>query len=246
MTTFVPIPDDGELDAITRNLMSPLLDRVTRKRRNRHRATVATVIGGLLAMFTIGVAVGGATLEPTHDAGPVPYIPAAQTYKGPVPNFTGPWAAEFSLAYRSTTSTLAHKVLAKGVITTADHNQLSDAYIACMAQHGFTATVDGPGGQGSMSPSAGKHLTESAMNVAVGACDDGFAQVSALNYEILRNPQHLNENDIMVACLVREKVAPSTYTTADYAADLISQTFSFNINSAAANKCITDPLDPGN
>ncbi|MET4705835.1 hypothetical protein [Frigoribacterium sp. UYMn621] len=246
MTTITPIPDDAELDAITRNLMSPLLGRLTRKRRNRHRATVASIIGGLLAMFTIGVAVGGATLEPTHDAGRVLYIPAAQTYKGPVPNFTGPWGAEFSLAYRSTTSTAAHKVLAKGIITTADSNQLTEAYISCMAHHGFTATVDGPGGQGSISPTAGTPLPESAMNAAVGACDDGFAQVSALNYQILRNPQHLNENDIMAACLVREKVAPTTYTAADYAADLVSQKFSFNINSAAANKCITDPLSPGN
>lgn len=245
MPTITPIPDDDELDAITRTLMAPLLERLTRKRRNTHRAAIAGVIGGLMAMFAVGVAVGGSTLAPAHDAGPVTYIPAADTYKGPIPNFTGPWAAEFNLAYRSTTNTLAHQILAKGSITRADFAQVTHAYTSCMAQHGLTATINGPGGQGSISTTAGKSPDLSTVNLALAACDSGFAEVSALNWEILRNPQHLNENDIMAACLVREKVVPSTYTPADYAADLVTQKFSFNIDSAAANTCISDPLSNG-
>lgn len=242
---FTPIPDDRELEAIAQNLMIPVLDRLIRKRRRLRRLSLAGVIGGLLAMFAVGVAVGGSALTSNRDAGPMTYIPAAQIYKGPVPNFAGPWAAEFNLAYRSTTDTLAHKILAKESISKADYAQVSHAYTSCMTHHGFTATVTGPGGQGSISAKAGKSLDQSAVNAAISTCDQGFAQVSALNYQILRNPQHLNENDIMAACLVRETLVPATYTAADYAADLVTQKFPFKIDSAAANSCISAPLDNG-
>jgi len=232
------IPSDDELDAIVGRSMIPMLSRLRLPHRRKRWLSITASIAGIAVIFGVGVAVGAAAIPSARDTGPGAFFPAEQPYTGPIPNFTGPWAADFNLAYRTTQSTLAHQILAKGSITAADYTTISTAFESCMKAHGFNATVDGPGGQMTVT----KVHDSSAMNRALNVCGHGFNQVASLYGQISRNPQHLNENEIMAACLVRSKLVPSSYTADDYAAELVRQKFPFNIDSGSALACIGNRL----
>ncbi|MEO7121784.1 MAG: hypothetical protein ABI400_01440 [Lacisediminihabitans sp.] len=236
------IPSDDELDAIVERSMIPMLSLLRRPHRRKRWLSITASVAGIAVIFGVGVAVGAAALPsvpgPGPGPGPAAIFPAEQPYVGPMPNFTGPWAAEFNFAYRTTQSKLAHQILAKGSITPADYTTISTAFESCMKSHGFNATVDGPGGQMTVT----KVHDKSALDSALNTCGHGFNQVASLYGQISRNPQHLNENQIMAACLVRSKLAPASYTPDDYAADLVSQKFPFNIDSGGALACISNPL----
>ena len=156
-------------------------------------------------------------------------------YRGDVPDFSGPWAAEFAEAYRSTTSDVVHKILAKGSITDQDYAAVSGAYVRCMANKGFKAQVTGPGGEGTLEGD-GDALA------AHNACNGDMAVISALRSSTIRNPQHLDENEIVVACLVKANIAPPSYTAKDYAANLQSQKFPYKIDTPGFIQCTSDPL----
>jgi len=156
-------------------------------------------------------------------------------FSGHVPAFSGPWAAEFERAYRSTTSDIVHRILAKGSITDRDYAAVSGAYERCMANKGFPTRVTGPAGE------AETQGGEESLK-ADEACNGDFAVIASLRANILRNPQHLNEDEIVAACLVDKGLAPKSYTVKDYETNLQSQSFPFSIDDPRFTKCTTDPL----
>lgn len=157
-------------------------------------------------------------------------------YSGEVPSFDGPWAAEFERAYRSTNSELVHTILRKGSITDQDYASVSAGYEKCMGNKGFRARVTGPAGEAVVDG------TGDASLAAEKACGDDLAVIAGLRHLILRNPQRLDENAIVAACLVKKKLAPATYTAKDYAADVENQRFPYDIDGAAFSACTSDPL----
>jgi hypothetical protein len=109
-----------------------------------------------------------------------PTVVSSQTAdSGPVPQFSGPAAREFENAYRSTTSALVHKILAKGFITDQDYSVVSDEYVKCLKDRGYVAHIDGPAGQATVSggPARGD------ANAANAACSDELAVVASLRGE---------------------------------------------------------------
>lgn len=163
---------------------------------------------------------------------------AEPTYRGAVPEFSGPWAADFAEAYRSTASETVRRILAKGSITDQDYAAVSSAYVTCMADRGYTVEIDGPAGEATISggPAGGDALAVDA------TCNGDMAVISALRNDILRNPQHRDEDTIVAACLVRRGLAPRTYTAKDYASDLQSQEFPFGTSARGFAECTSDPL----
>lgn len=156
-------------------------------------------------------------------------------FDGEVPEFTGPWAAEFAEAYRSTRSELVHEILKKGAITDQDYAFVSSRYVSCMKNKGFEVEITGPYGESTVTG-------DGDVNAASNACNDDLSLISALRYSTTRNPQHLDENTIMVACLIDKELVPPSYTPADYDADLQTQKFPFSLDSAEFRKCSRDPL----
>lgn len=157
------------------------------------------------------------------------------SYSGSVPAFSGPWASEFAEAYRSTTSDVVHAILAKGSITDQDYANVSSAYITCMSNKGFTAAVTGQFGESTVEG-------EGEVNAANEACSGDFSVISALRFSTSRNPQHLDESEIVVACLIKAKVAPPSYSAKDYSADLEAQHFPFSTSASGFLRCTSDPL----
>ena len=152
-----------------------------------------------------------------------------------MPDFSGPWASEFAEVYRSTNSTVVHAILAKGSITDQDYAEVSSAYVKCMANKGFKATVTGP---------AGESITEAGEESldAESACNEDFAKIAALRGAILRNPENRDEEEIVAACLADKKVAPPGYSAREYTADLQSQKFPYSLDDPGFSECINDPL----
>ncbi|GAA2049669.1 hypothetical protein [Leifsonia soli] len=160
---------------------------------------------------------------------------SSPAFQGPVPSFTGPWASEFEQAYRSTNSDAVHEILAKGSITDRDYAEVSAEYERCMANKGFPTRVTGPGGEAEIDGG------EDSLK-ADEACNGDFAIIASLRGSILRNPQNLDENEIVVACLVANGVVPQSYTAKEYESNLESQTFPFSIDDAEFTRCARDPL----
>jgi hypothetical protein len=131
-----------------------------------------------------------------------------------------------------------HSILAKGSITDQDYAAVSGQYVKCMKNKGFIAHIDGPAGQATVSggPAGGDG------NAANASCNSDLAVIAALRGEILRNPQHQDEDSIMAACLVKKQLVPPNYTANDYAANLQSQKFPFSTASAKFLSCASDPL----
>lgn len=161
-------------------------------------------------------------------------------YTGEVPTFSGIWAAEFAEMYRMTTDETAHRILAKESITDADYSEISDQFIACMAAKDYTVSVDD--GYGRFSISNSFDGDDPKVRDALHQCSPPFDAVTGLRAQMLRNPQHLDENTIVAACLVREGLAEKGYSAKDYQRELDEWKFSFNHESAKAGDCFSDPL----
>lgn len=156
-----------------------------------------------------------------------------------VPTFSGPWAAEFADAYRSTHDPVAHRVLADETITDQDYSEISDSFVACLKGRGFTAAIDDAYGRFTITDGDGD---DPRVRAALRECSPGFDAVSGLRAQMLRNPQHRDENEIVVACLIAAGLVDKGYTAADYEREISTERFSFDADGSAATDCFRDPL----
>jgi hypothetical protein len=192
----------------------------------------------LVVLFAASAALSGCSAEAPDQEEVAAWHP---TYDGPIPAFSGPYESEFIEAYKSTIDPDAHRILAKGTITDEDYAAAGKSYVKCMADKGFHVTIDGPAGQMTIDGTATDADTQRAV-AAKRSCGLAFDDISILHGELLRNPQNLDENVIVSACLVREGIAPSTYGPEDYARDSDLQKFPFNVDGADFGGCIDNPL----
>lgn len=193
----------------------------------------------LTAIKSIGVvvaALAAATLVACAPTAPENGVESTQVpFSGTIPDFQGPWAADLAQAYRSTNSEVVHKILEKGSITDQDYAAVSSTYVKCMANKGFTVKITGPNGEAEVK--GGGDPKDAATS-----CNADMSIISSLRYEMSRNPQRLDENTIVAACLVKRGLAPKSYTAKEYGADLQTQKFPFSSSSADFTKCTSDPL----
>jgi hypothetical protein len=66
--------------------------------------------------------------------------------------------------------------------------------------------------------------------------------VAHLYREILRNPQHADEDTLVAACLVKSKLVDPGYTAQDYKAQSKTQKYPFDVESPAVTSCLNNPL----
>ena len=189
---------------------------------------IRSVVGASATLLLLA-GCSSSTASAPQDAG------GAAVFTGEVPKFTGPWAAEFAQAYRETTDELTHRILATGTITDADYAELSSVFIKCMKDKGVVATVDGPAGQATTSRAPNEME-------AMKTCNTVFGVGAGLHGQLVRNPQNLDENLIVAACLVRVGLVPASYTAKSYAEELETQKFSYDINNAKFMSCTSNPL----
>lgn len=178
-----------------------------------------------------------------NESGPVQIgTPAANsTYSGSVPEFNGPWASDLTSVYRSTNSELVHEILADGVISDQEYAEIANQFVKCMSGKGFTVVLSTTE-LTAYTVTNGQGHTHSEIDDADRACGLDFERVGGLLAEMKRNPEHLDENTMIAACLVKAKVVPTTYTANDYAAELQTQKFPFDVTDSKVTECIANPL----
>jgi hypothetical protein len=149
--------------------------------------------------------------------GSTEYMPApTATYTGPIPEFSGPWAAEFREAYSATQTELGRSILADETITTAEINEILAQHTKCLSDLGFSEIHFEPNGRGDVKPPAG--MQSEQVNRLVGGCvvSTDFGKLGFLYSAVQGNPQNVEQATIMSQCYVRVGLRQEGYTAADY------------------------------
>lgn len=171
--------------------------------------------------------------------------PPPSEFTGETPDFSGPWAEEFTLEYQRAESDFVRTVLADEVITDQELSETRDKFTECMEAYGFTnISFDADGG---FEFYPGEGADDEAVDDQVHECSEmsGESSIGALHSWIRRNPDNQDEATIMAACLVRKKVVEPSYSAEHYADDAPEEDFPFFDGIAgqvAFHECNADPL----
>jgi hypothetical protein len=149
--------------------------------------------------------------------------------------FNRPWAADFAELYQHASGEDVRRALRDGVITAGEYRHFEHAIEECLDGRGVSARF-----------SRGQWLYERPADVPddeVDRClEDNGATVMALRDSVLQNPEHIDESESMARCLVREGAVAPMYDAQDYARELESGAYSFDIESEAFSKCLDAPV----
>ncbi|MFT3889538.1 MAG: hypothetical protein QM713_15445 [Arachnia sp.] len=126
------------------------------------------------------------------------------------------WAAEFAEAReKARESEFARAALADDRVTDAELAEANSRLVDCLDAAGFPgAVVDSEGGLTVPDRGLG-----ASIDPTVSACEDsiGWSSISILYRETRRNPENIDPNELIAACLVRHEVVPVGYSGKDYA-----------------------------
>ena len=197
---------------------------------NRHVYRLQSVVVVLLIGFALTGCATTTTTEKAHSA----------------PKFEGPWAAEFTSAYKAAKSDFVRGVLKDGKITDQEFSEMTERFKSCLDSSGITFEGFKEDGSYDTSFPPGSISGDEA-HKRIDACSSeaGEDRVGALHSWLQRNPQKLDENQIMASCLVSKGAVDASFTAKEYAKDVATLTFPF-LNKAkgeeALSSCESDPL----
>jgi uncharacterized protein (DUF885 family) len=165
-----------------------------------------------------------------------------------VPEFTGPWAADFADAYRRAQSSVHRAMLADGEISDLEYAAVRDEFSRCLADVGYAVTWHDRGGYSLQVTSDG--VDPDHVNEIVADCSRStLGDVDFLYQQMARNPQNLDEFVIVADCLVHEGVVDPSFTAEDYqewfdsTTDVdLPYTVSASEGQGAFSQCTSDPL----
>lgn len=177
--------------------------------------------------------------------------PDAVEFSGPdvarssvAPTFEGPWAAEFTEAYTRATTDFERLVLEDERVTDQELGEMRDVFTECLAAFGFFNIKFSPDGGFEYEVPSGTDMDTSRADAM--ACSDsaGESTIGALHSWVRRNPENLDDDTIIAACLVRKGAVDSSYSAADFAADEedLSIPYLPGFGDASFAECNSDPL----
>ncbi|WP_024286742.1 hypothetical protein [Cellulomonas sp. KRMCY2] len=135
-----------------------------------------------------------------------------------VPDFSGPYAAEFAESYRSADSDFVRQALADEEISDAEYAEMTERFRTCLDEVGIT--FNGFNSDGSYSTSLAPNSDETHDLVSECVTSSGQDAIGMLRDIMAANPTNQDASTIMAECLVREGAAPPGYGADDYVADI--------------------------
>lgn len=154
------------------------------------------------------------------------------------PSFTGPWADLLTRAYSQSTADLQRDILADGEISAAEYARLRDDFVECVGRHGATVTLLP---LGEFTVVAGDVGDDELQNQVIPNCEaETVGYVGFVYEQISRNPERLDERDIVVECLVTKDVLEPSFSPTDL--DL-SSLDGLDLHNPSVVECLADPLD---
>jgi hypothetical protein len=164
-----------------------------------------------------------------------------------VPDFSGPYAAEFAETYRSADSEFVRLTLADEQISDAEYAEMTELFRQCLADVGIT--FNGFDETGAYSTSLAPNPDETRALVDGCGAETGQDSVGMLRDLLAVNPQNQDMATLIADCLVREGVVEPGYGPDDYAADnegrFASRATLPEDLAAALETCSADPLGHG-
>ncbi|ALJ18685.1 hypothetical protein [Microbacterium sp. No. 7] len=157
------------------------------------------------------------------------------------PEFSGPWAAEFSQAYTDAPSDFIRSILAQGEITDANLAETQQLNKACLESAGFSDVEHFMRGGLSVTPPKGR--SDADIHDLVRQCSDdsGLTQIETLYTALLINPDNADMDELAVQCLITEQVVEPSFTVADLQSWYDRDDPRLLASGVAAN-CTFDPL----
>ncbi len=159
---------------------------------------------------------------------------------------TGPWADEFQRAYDEATDPFVRAVLMDGVVTDAEYAEMFDQWAQCMAEEEITLT-ELPPSEGGYRYTFPPSITADFAHEVETRCSEesGEYPIGALYTFVQRNPDNLDEMEILRDCLVREGVITDGYDQEKLERDIAASPTPFDDDPVALrkyNECNRDPL----
>lgn len=160
------------------------------------------------------------------------------------PAFEGPWASDFESAYSRAVSTFERSALADGSITDSELAEARERFSTCLKSFGIVDVVFQPDGAFEFTASEGSDPDR--VNEQVGDCSEesGEATIGALHAWIRRNPEKLDDDTIIAACMVRKGAVDPSYGADDFARDEPELSFPYlkGFGDDTFQQCNADPL----
>lgn len=218
---------------MTRRTASP-----ARPPRGLPGGPIGRALVALSAALVLGLTACTSPAAPDGQSGPAPGTPA----------FNGPWASEFAAAYDRATDDLTRSVIEDGVVSEQERAEMIDRFTRCVADLGYC--VDEYALDGSFHLTFAPETDADAAYEEVKGCSrsSGETEIGALSSWTHRNPDRADETTLIVECLARSGVVPSSYSSSDYADDTSHDDFPFVDEDAgreALQRCRIDPLGVG-
>jgi hypothetical protein len=148
-------------------------------------------------------------------------------------SFEGPWSDLLQSTYKEATSNDERAALDDGVVSDQEYAYFQNKIVKCLSKHGLDARFSS---DGSLEYTNKDHVGQDVIN---GCNEDHGLPLLALRDAMNRNPENLDENEIMVACLRRAGLIDAGYTAAMYAAGTDADKF---MTSSRFGSCNSDPL----
>ena len=207
---------------------------------SRRGAVAARCTSLLLTGAVVTVVLAACASPSPSPVGPVP--------DSGVPAFSGPWASEFAASYDRATDDFTRSVIEDGVVSEAERAEMIDRFTRCVADLGYA--VEEYALDGSFSLTFAPDTDADAAYEEVKGCSrsSGETEIGALSSWTQRNPERADETTLIVECLARADVVPSSYSTGDYADDTSRDDFPFpdeDAGRAVLQGCRVDPLGVG-
>jgi hypothetical protein len=203
------------------------------------KKTLQTTALPLLLVFAASALVGCAEPESTRDSH------TAGGEAVPTPAFTGPWAEDFASAFQQATSDFEQEALADEKISDQEFAEMENRFSQCLTDHRLTFSGFEPGGSFEFGFAGGMKSDEANRISDDCSASSGLNTIGSVYFQIQRNPQNLDWNTIVAACLVKKKVVPEGYSASDYSRATAATSSPFPRGSAsdsAHNSCSADPL----
>lgn len=173
---------------------------------------------------------------------------AANTNAGEeLPEFSGPYAAEFAENYANSTDDFVRKILKDGQVSEQENSEVLDRFSDCVSAKGYTVASYALNGSYKIEFDEGTDSEKAGEDVDKCSLSSGEADVSSLYSWTHRNPERIDENTLVAACLVKAGLVSPAYTSRNYEKDTESDRFNFDADGDGTGReklelCRIDPL----
>ena len=162
--------------------------------------------------------------------------PSAAATDG-VPEFSGPWAADFADTYEHFDDEFSHAALADSTISDMEFQEGMAIIQECYDAAGFSVEYDQYGYETVTSVGG----TGDPMDV-MGQCAFADGGVSVLYYMVKGNPENVEQETLIAECLVREGVVEPGFTGQDFTEMMDSGDLPWAPGDERVEPCMKDPL----